>query len=135
MGVPGSPVESSIEIPAIPVLTASATLAPTPSGSLAKPSRKSPLTGSGTLSLSARKCASVCSSDDWASRRPCDHAKPELVVAEGGKAETGEQASAADVPGVGNHEAPGLVELTKAANAIGCVGHGRRVSASAYVGR
>ena len=43
---------------------------------------------------------------------------------EGGKAETGEHVGAADVPGVGNDEAPGLVELAKAAYAIGGVRHG-----------
>ena len=49
----GSPVESSIEIPASPVPTARATLAPTSSGSVAKPPRKSPFTGTGTLSASS----------------------------------------------------------------------------------
>ena len=123
-GLPGSPVESSIEIPASPVLTASATLAPTSSGSMAKPPRKSPLTGTGTPSASARKCASVCSSDDCASRRPCDHANPELVEARAGKPSPASTRALPTSQGLGMTKQPGFVEMAETANAIGGVGHG-----------
>jgi hypothetical protein len=76
-GCDASPVESSIESPAIPVSAARATLAATPSGSTAKPPSKSALIGRSTASLSARKCASAWSSGTWLSRRPSE--APRLV--------------------------------------------------------
>src|SRR5207249_11204918 len=84
-GCDASPVESSIESPATPVPAASATLAPTSAGSVAKPPSKSALTGSSTPPAIARKCASASSSDTPLSARPRDQANPELVVASAGK--------------------------------------------------
>jgi len=54
-GCEASPVESSIESPAIPVAVAAATLAPTSAGSVAKPPSKSALTGTVTPSAIDRK--------------------------------------------------------------------------------
>ncbi len=80
-GASASPVESSIEIPAIPVVTARATLAATPSGSSAKPPSKSALIGRSTAAAIAFRCARASSTDTPLSGRPVLHANPELVVA------------------------------------------------------
>lgn len=62
-GLAGSPVESSIERPAIPVAVAAVTLAPTSAGAVAKPPSKSALTGIPTLPAIDRMCARASLSD------------------------------------------------------------------------
>src|SRR5690348_14722356 len=84
-GAAGSPVESSIERPAIPVSTARATFAATASGSIANPPSKSAFTGTSTASAMPRRCLSISSSETGLSRAPSDQANPELVVASAGK--------------------------------------------------
>ena len=61
-GFAASPVESSIDNPATPVLTARATLTPTFSASCAKPPSKSALTGRSTAAQSSVRCFSTSSS-------------------------------------------------------------------------
>ena len=56
-----SPVESSIESPAMPVAAARATLSATPSGAIPKPPSKSALIGTSTLWPIARRCATASS--------------------------------------------------------------------------
>src|SRR4029434_1108143 len=67
--------------PAIPVVAARATFAPTPSGSIANPPSKSALKGRSTAAAMEVRCASASSTDTLWSRRPVDHANPALVVA------------------------------------------------------
>src|ERR1700722_14596069 len=80
-GLVASPVESSIDNPATPVLTAAATLAATFSGLWAKPPSKSALTGRSTASQSAVRCCNTSSSVTRLSDLPIDQAKPALVEA------------------------------------------------------
>src|SRR6266404_4969646 len=80
-GFAASPVESSIDNPATPVLTARATLAATFSALCAKPPSKSALTGRSTAPHSAVRCANASSSVTRLSALPIDHAKPALVEA------------------------------------------------------
>ena len=75
------PVESSIEMPAMPVATALATLVATPSGATAKPPSKSALTGMATAAATWVRCPSASSSETPLSGRPNVQANPELVVA------------------------------------------------------
>ena len=70
-----------MEIPAIPVVTARRTFAPTSAGSIANPPSKSALIGISTLRASSSKWASASASETPLSARPLDHANPELVVA------------------------------------------------------
>src|SRR6185437_8700849 len=76
-----SPVKSSIERPATPVFTARATLAPTLSGSCAKPSSKSALTGISTAAQIAARWVQTSSTVTRLSALPMVHAKPALVEA------------------------------------------------------
>ena len=69
----------------MPVVTARATFASTPAGSIAKPPSKSALTGTSTAAAIARRCASASSSVTVVSDLPRLQAKPELVVASAGK--------------------------------------------------
>jgi len=80
-GLAGSPVESSIEMPAMPLVTARRTLAPTCDGSIANPPSKSALIGISTLAAISSKCRSASSIEIALSACPRDQAKPELVVA------------------------------------------------------
>src|SRR3984893_633374 len=80
-GVAGSPVESSIDRPATPVLTAAATLAPTFSALWAKPPSKSALTGRSTAPHSAVRCCKTSASVTRLSAFPMVQAKPALVDA------------------------------------------------------
>src|SRR5665213_3330798 len=80
-GCLASPVESSIDSPATPVLTPRATLAPTLSGSGANPPSKSALTGRSTAPHSSVRCFSASSSAMRLSDLPIDQAKPALVEA------------------------------------------------------
>jgi hypothetical protein len=84
-GSNASPVESSIESPAIPVAVAAATLARTAVGTIAKPPSKSALTGTSTPWTIDRKWVKACSSDTPLAGRPKDQASPALVVASAGK--------------------------------------------------
>ena len=77
-------MESSIEIPATPVVAADATLTPTSPGSIAKPPSKSALTGMSTLSAMARRCVRASANVTPLSALPMDQAKPALVVASAG---------------------------------------------------
>src|SRR5689334_5125032 len=76
-----SPVKSSIERPATPVFTARATLTPTLSGSWAKPSSKSALTGISTAAQIAARCVQTSSTVTRLSALPIVQAKPALVEA------------------------------------------------------
>src|SRR6478752_2808143 len=76
-----SPVKSSIERPATPVFTARATLTPTLSGSWAKPSSKSALTGISTAAQIAARCVQTSSTVTRLSALPSVQAKPALVEA------------------------------------------------------
>src|SRR5882762_4140171 len=80
-GFAASPVESSIDNPATPVLTARATLAATFSALCAKPPSKSALTGRSAAPHSAVRCANASSRVTRLSAFPIDHAKPALVEA------------------------------------------------------
>src|SRR5229473_2942375 len=80
-GFAASPVESSIDNPATPVLTARATLAATFSALCAKPPSKSALMGRSTAPHSAVRCANASSRVTRLSAFPIDHAKPALVEA------------------------------------------------------
>ena len=68
--------QSSMERPAMPVVTASITFAATPSGVTAKPCSKSALTGTVTARQIDRTCASTSRSATWLSGRPEDQAIP-----------------------------------------------------------
>ena len=80
-GSAASSLESSIDRPAMPVSTARATFAATPSGSTAYPPSKSALTGTSTDPATARRCSSTSSRVTRLSDLPWVHAKPALVVA------------------------------------------------------
>src|SRR6185503_1334047 len=83
-GSASSPLESSIDRPATPVVVAILTLRATSVGIVAKPSSKSALTGTSTASAIERRWAMVSFLDTLLSRLPSDHASPELVVASAG---------------------------------------------------
>jgi hypothetical protein len=69
-GEAASPVESSTEAPAIPVLPASRSVSATPSGATAKQRSRSALTGSGVAAAISRAWASASSRVTKPSRRP-----------------------------------------------------------------
>src|SRR5262245_45983772 len=80
-GLALSPVKSSIERPATPLSTARATLTPTLSGSWAKPSSKSALTGMSTAADIAARWLQTSSTVTRLSGLPMVQAKPALVEA------------------------------------------------------
>src|SRR5882762_7262029 len=80
-GCSGSRLESSIDRPATPVAAARRTLSATPALLAAKPPSKSALIGRSVASTIAARCSSMASRETPLSGRPCDQAKPALVVA------------------------------------------------------
>src|SRR5258706_5438738 len=80
-GRSASPLESSMDRPATPVPTASRTLSAMPALSVAKPPSKSALIGTSVAATMAARCSSMASRQTPLSARPCDQAKPALVVA------------------------------------------------------
>src|SRR5258708_15609264 len=67
--------------PATPASTASRTLSATPALSAAKPPSKSALIGTSVAATIVARCSSMVSRETPLSGRPCDQAKPALVVA------------------------------------------------------
>ena len=114
-GCAASPVESSIDTPAMPVSMAARTFCATPSGLSAKPLSKSALTGSSVAATSARKYASTVGRGICPSAQPCDHAAPELVEASALKPSCASQCAEPTSHGLGMTKQPLACSWRKAA--------------------
>ena len=118
-GFASSPVESSIESPAMPVAVAAVTFAATAAGSIAKPPSKSALTGTfdglrdgAQVGERLRERHMVVA----LAERPRE---PGAGRRERRKSELLEQARAAGIPWIRDHEAAGSMQLPEGAAAIG----------------
>src|SRR3954447_1468000 len=125
-GLAASPVESSIDNPAIPVFTPRATVAPTSSGLCAKPPAKSAVTGRSTAPQSAARCAPT--RGGMRATLVAGHAivgladRPRKAGAGGGdrlEADLRERPRGADVPWIWEHEAARFVHLAECGALVG----------------
>src|SRR5829696_133288 len=119
-GLSSSPVESSIERPAMPVPAARRTCSATGSGSTAKPPSKSALTGTLTAAETARRWSRVWSSVTPLSARPVVQANPALVVARAGKPSRSSAAALPASHGFGMTKQPAVCSRRKAATRSSC---------------
>ena len=125
-----SPVKSSIERPATPVFTARATLAPTLSGSCAKPSSKSALTGISTAAQIAARWAQTSSTVTRLSALADGPGKACAGRSQRLEAEMLQGLRAADIERIGDDEASALVQFPECGAFVSSCQHGRSLTCS-----